>query len=331
MVSVKVKKPRSNRRCATFGRGRKRMAFRLKAGKPVNKGVKRIARREMDKALDLLGSKGGGDNSVHDARKAFKKVRSVLRLVRDEIGEKTFRRENRRFRDAARPLTEVRDAKALVEALDKLAERSAHEAKANFFAAVRKSLQADRRAIRRRVLKDDRAIPGVLSEVKAGRGRLRDWSIPHKGWSGLSGGLRETYKVGRRAFAAAQKDANPEALHEWRKQAKYLWHQLQLLAPMWPGVMEELAEEIHTLTDLLGDDHDLVVLRERLTTSPDEFGGPARLPRLFDVIDGRRRELADQALALGRRLYADRPKDFTGRLRDYWRAWRANPEVALQS
>jgi CHAD domain-containing protein len=285
----------------------------------------------MDEALDLLRSKGGGDESVHDARKAFKRVRSVLRLVRDEIGEKTYRRENRRFRDAARPLTEVRDAKALVEAMDKLAERSAHEAKSKFFAVVRKSLQADRGAIRRRVVEDERAIPAVISEVKVGRDRLRDWSIPHKGWSGLSGGLKETYKVGRRAFAAAEKVANPEALHEWRKQAKYLWHQLQLVEAMWPGVMEELAEEVHTLADLLGDDHDLVVLRGKLASSPDEFGGQARLEKLFDLIDRRRRELAAEAFALGQRLYADKPKDFTGRLRDYWRAWRANPDAALHA
>jgi CHAD domain-containing protein len=257
-------------------------------------------------------------------------VRSVLRLVRDEIGEKTYRRANRRFRDAARPLTEVRDAKALVEALDKLAERSAHEAKAKFFGGVRKSLQADRRAVRRRVLKDERAIPAVVSEVKVGRDGLRDWSIPHKGWSGLSGGLKETYRRGRWALATAEKDTSPEALHEWRKQAKYLWHQIQLLEPTWPGVMEELADEVHTLTDLLGDDHDLVVLRGKLASSPDEFGGQEDLQKLFDFIDRRRRELEEEAFALGRRLYADKPKDFTGRVGDYWKVWQANPEVALK-
>jgi hypothetical protein len=122
----------------------------------------------MDKALALLRSRGGGDESVHDARKAFKKVRSVLRLVRDEIGEKTYHAENRRFRNAARPLTEVRDAKALVEILDKLAERSTHEAKTKFFAAARKSFQAERREIRRRVLKDQNVIPAVIAQVKAG-------------------------------------------------------------------------------------------------------------------------------------------------------------------
>jgi hypothetical protein len=76
--------------------------------------------------------------------------------------------------------------------------------------------------------------------------------------------------------------------------------------------MEELAEEVQTLADLLGDDHDLVVLRGKLTCSSDEFGGQARLQRLCSIIDRRRHELKVQAFALGQRLYTDKPKDFTG-------------------
>jgi CHAD domain-containing protein len=305
------------------------MAFRLKAEKSVGRGVKRVVRHQLDKALGRLRSKGGGDEAVHDARKSFKKVRAVLRLVQDEIGEKAFRRENRRFRDAGRPLTEVRDAKALVEALDRLAEQSADEAETAPIANVRKALQADRRAVRRRVLRDEQAVPAVVSEVKEARDRLRDWSIPHQGWSALAGGIKETYKRGRRALAAAEKDPTPEHLHEWRKQAKYLWHQLQLLEPVWPGVMEELAQEVEALADLLGDDHDLVVLRDTLAAAPEKFGGKARLEKLLALIDRRRGVFAEEAFALGRRLYADRPREFTGRLREYWKAWRANPDVAL--
>jgi CHAD domain-containing protein len=307
------------------------MAFRLKAGKPTGKGVKRIVRRQLDKAHDLLQADGKGDEAVHDTRKVFKKVRAVLRLVRDEIGEKTYRRENRRFRDAARPLTEVRDAKALVEAWDKLAEHLTNGARTRSYAGVRKSLQADRRAVRQRVARDGRAFPALVSAVKAARCRLQDWSIPHKGWSCLAGGIKQTYKRGRRAFTAAGKELTAAALHEWRKQAKYLWHQLQLLEPMWPGVTGELAEEAGALADLLGDDHDLVVLRERLVSSPDRYGGRSRLQKFLPLIDHRRGELADEAFTLGRRIYADKPKEFTGRLRECWKAWRANPAIAVHA
>jgi CHAD domain-containing protein len=307
------------------------MAFRLKAEKSVGKGVKRVVRCQLDKALARLRSKGGGDEAVHDARKSFKKVRAVLRLVRDEIGGKCYRRENRRFRDAARPLTEVRDAKALVEAVDRLAEQSPDGADDALLADVRKAIQADRRAVRRRVLRDKQAIPAVVSEVKAARDRLPSWSMPHNGWSALAGGIKRTYKGGRQALAAAGDDPTPEALHEWRKQAKYLWHQLQLLEPVWPGVVGELAHEVEALAEMLGDDHDLVVLRARLTAAPEEFGSQHRLEAFLALIDRRRGELAEEAFALGRRLYADGPKEFTSRLREYWKAWRANPDAALHA
>ena len=42
--------------------------------------------------------------AVHEARKDTKKLRSVLRLVRESLGDSNYRRENNRFRDAARNL-----------------------------------------------------------------------------------------------------------------------------------------------------------------------------------------------------------------------------------
>jgi len=55
--------------------------------------------------------------SVSDARRRG----AVLRLLRDGLGQGMFRKENARIRDLARPLASVRDANALIQALDKLA------------------------------------------------------------------------------------------------------------------------------------------------------------------------------------------------------------------
>ena len=49
-------------------------------------------------------------------------MRAVLRLVRGQIGNKTYRAENRRFRDAARKLSDARDAGVLIGTLDSLLE-----------------------------------------------------------------------------------------------------------------------------------------------------------------------------------------------------------------
>src|SRR5260221_9375162 len=102
------------------------MAFQLKADESVAKGLRRIARDQIDKALEALEQSHGPTHEevIHDARKRFKKVRALLRLARPGLSKKFYDRENARFRDSGRPLSEVRDAKVLVEALDSVQKRS---------------------------------------------------------------------------------------------------------------------------------------------------------------------------------------------------------------
>jgi CHAD domain-containing protein len=301
------------------------MAFQLKADESVAKGIKRVFCREVDKALDGLNGvpRARRDEAVHDARKSFKKVRAVLRLVREGLGPKVYRRENTCFRDAGRPLTQVRDAHVLVETLDKLAAHFADHVPPRQFAAARRALQAHQRAVRRQVLDQDNALEKVSVAVHAARQRIVDWTIGPDDWSSVAGGLKRVYKNGRRALGVARSDPTVEKLHEWRKQVKYLWNQLLVLASLWPKLLDELANQAHELGDVLGDDHDLAVLRDMLTEDPDRFGDAATIETLLALTDRRRDELQKTALPLGRRLYSEKPQDFVDRLAAYWRAWRS--------
>ena len=116
-------------------------------------------------------------------------------------------------------------------------------------------------------------------------------------------------------------DATVENLHEWRKQVKYLRHQLELLAPTWPKVVGELAKEADGLGELLGEDHDLAVLGSTLASPPaadmlkqsvDEFGA---------LIERQRKKLQVEAISTGELLYRDSPKQLVHRLEAYWRRW----------
>jgi CHAD domain-containing protein len=306
------------------------MAFQLKSDESVRKGVKRLVRKQIDSALEGLQGGDDCDPIVHDARKRFKKVRALLRLVRDELGEKVYRQQNTGFRDAARPLTEVRDAKVLIEALDKLTAHFAGQVTSGAFAGVREALLAEKKAIRKRVLKEEEAFRTVSEAVEPVRARVRDWSIPHKGFSAIEDGLKEVYKTGCRAFAAAATDPSVENLHEWRKQAKYLWHQLQVLEPIWAPVMKDLGDQVHELTQLLGDDHDLVVLWQKVAVDPDSYGGDSTAETLLALIDRRRQELQQEAFSLGQRVYLDRTREFASRIKGYWKAWRSQGASATQ-
>src|SRR5262249_16024602 len=147
------------------------------------------------------------------------------RLVRPAIGERSYRKENKRFRDAARPLTQVRDAKILIETLDDLTEHFQEHIAGRSFGKVRKALQNHLRSVRRRVLDEQQAFNTVAAGVSEGGKRTRRWSsVPNK-WPALGDGLKMVFRRAADAFAEAQRDPTVENLHEWRKQAKYLRYQ----------------------------------------------------------------------------------------------------------
>jgi CHAD domain-containing protein len=141
------------------------------------------------------------------------------------------------------------------------------------------------------------------------------WPVQRQGFEAIEPGLRRIYRQGRRALGAAQADPSTENLHEWRKREKDLWYHLRLLHDTWPGPMGAAADEASTLADLLGDDHDLAVLLATARELGEADG-------LEWVVRQRRSKLQADAFELGRRLYAERPRAFSARLRVWWESAR---------
>jgi CHAD domain-containing protein len=290
----------------------------------VPEGIARIAYGRIDRALDELRGKTSSsrEEAVHEARKDMKKLRSLLRLVRDEIGDEIYRRENEAFREAARRLSGVRDADVMIETLDSLVERRDGEIPSRAAGGLRKALQEHREA-----LDDDRggrktARKEVIRALEEARERVEQWPLRTDGFEVLEPGLRRAYRRGQREYRAVLDDPSTENLHEWRKRVKDLWYHQTLLQCCWPELMDPLGDQAHELSDLLGLDHDVAVLREWAQAHPAAAGGTSGLEAFNAAAETRRAELQREAIALGGRLYAERPRAYAKRLASYWRAWR---------
>ena len=300
------------------------MPFRLKHDEPIEAGIQRLCREQVDRAIDEIEDDDlDRHDTVHQVRKRCKKLRGALRLVRGGLADgDTFSRENAWFRDSARTLSYVRDAEALIETYDALMERFEDEIDSQAFDSIRQVLEQRRKTIADEEMDIDldERLTRFLSRMCLARERIADWILKGDSFDeAIQPGLEKTYGRARKTFAKAMKDPSDEAFHEWRKRVKYHWYHCRLLRDIWPRVMRARRDEADRLADLLGNDHDLAVLRQTLGTEND-LGSLDGTAALLGLAAQRRKELRRKVRPLGRRLLAEKPKHLSRRLSTYWAA-----------
>ena len=302
---------------------------RLSKEKPGTRTVAKHLCKQIDDALQRLERKRVGDEDVHEARKHLKKARASLRLLRPGLKDADYRALNTKLRDAGRPLSAARDAKVLLDTLRMLTERYGEPARALHLEGLKHLLNERRDQLARDVLDTKgAALAHSRRLLREARTAIDRHGIARDDWDTIGAGLERVYARGRHAGAAARKTPQADTFHEWRKQVKYLRYQLELLEPLWPGMIGELADQAHKLADYLGDEHDLSVLRETVLANRAAFRDGATQSALLALIDRCRSELREKAMLLGARLYEEKPHAFVSRFGKYWRDWHAEKSAA---
>jgi CHAD domain-containing protein len=296
------------------------MSYQLERGETEAETIRRCGREQLDLAITKLSDEVKVDpiNAVHDARKALKKARSLLRLARGTLKASARRTLNAALRDAGRQLSDARDAEVMIEAVDDLSSRYTGQLPQPTFEAIKHHLEG-----RAATARGSLTVTGeVVEELKSLRAGVDEWPLRRDGWIVVGNGLERSYRRGRRAYRRAQRKPTSENLHAWRKRVKDLWYHVRLLEPLSPGALHGCAVEAHQLSDLLGEEHDLAVLRETLLV--DAVAVPADLDSVVALIEHRREQLQAEAMQVGARLYVEKPKAFRRRIKGYWKTWRAD-------
>lgn len=297
------------------------MSYRIKRKESVQDALRRIAHEQIDKARVELTDEGiDRHEGVHSARKRFKKVRGLLRLVRPQL--QAYPQENRWFRDVGRQLSHVRDAQAMVECFDALIEHNADAIDPRKLADARRWLVDRRQRVAHQQADLQQRAADVVAGLREARHRVERWELGDTGFDAVRGGVKKVYKRGRKALAHACDQPNDEAFHDWRKRVKYHWCHTRLLRNVWKEPMNARRRELKALSDQLGDDHDLALFIALLRDAGNSFSDGATRRVLLALADRRRGELLGAAIKLGRRVYAERGSAHARRIEAYWDAWR---------
>ncbi len=294
------------------------MEYTLQPDEHVSDGIKRIIDGKIERGIDHIDEGDDVHETVHEVRKRCKEIRAAVRLVRPVLP--TYKRENVHYRDAARRISDIRDAHAAIETFDDHL-RPAVEARG----ALDDSTLADIRATlvdRRETMTAEQDLERRLAQVRAdlveGRDRVPDLPIATEGYDAVAGGLRKSYKRARNCMGEAYEEPEFELFHEWRKRIKYHRYHTRLLRCVWVGPMKRRRAELKELSDIIGYENDLAEFE--MVMHDEELFAPANREILNKILTAKRSEFHRQGRPLGERLFAEAPDRLVNRLGAYWTA-----------
>jgi len=274
------------------------MSKKIDPHEPPLAGLNRLVNAQLDEMRAAAASQD--DNRAHRIHLACKRIRTYLRLMRDVLGDERYRYENTLFRNLGRPFGTFRDTEVASKTIGSLiagqSERISDLSVEALHGVARRLPMPDN---------DDLSEARIVAAVNAAHKRV---SEPMQGDLNLEKAARRFYRRHRRDYGIARKSHDTAALHEWRKQAKYLRYALEATGVLWSGA-DPVRRTIKKVGDILGDDHDLAALHDGLarTDEADSDAGKA--------IARQREALQKKALKRGKALTRARPRAFVAKLK----------------
>lgn len=297
--------------------------MRFRTGENIATAINRVTAEQFDIALGIATAVPDEQAlAVHSTRKAIKRIRSMLRLIRGVIPEKRYDPDNQMLKLIGTELGTIRDAWVMAETLSRLLPED--PATAEPTAPLIARLQTRYRAESRAILGNDAHMGSIIEQLQNIRNRSASWTvladgdtaIPHS-FDSIAPGLERVYKRGRRGMQNVVASPTNTLLHNWRKRAKYLRHQIEALNLLDPEGMSLREGRLEMLTDLLGDDHDLAVLTHRLDND-HSLTADIDIEHVEHAIAARRRQLQTQAIDLGSVIYAPTTGEFLEQIQSMW-------------
>jgi hypothetical protein len=295
------------------------MAFRLKLDEPIEKGFRRIGVEQIDRARRQLAARQEPAIEVHEARKCMKRIRALLRLGRIGLGETVYRTENAHFRSIANALSSARDDHVLLETVVKLIASDEGKA-ASALGRLKEAVLAQR------FLEPNGAADGRIdadAALERAVRRFRRLRIEPDSFETLEQGLVRNYRKAIKRRVAAYAENTDDAFHEWRKCVQTHQRHMTLLSRAWPPLFDAHVEATRELSQILGDDHDLAILHQRMSSLPADMLSADDIKEIESLIQARQESLRLAAKPRGDIVFAERPKAHGHRITAIWAAAKA--------
>ena len=280
-------------------------------------GILRLSDEMHEECAHFIMAQSRQHISVHEFRKNIKKIRSILRLVRDEIGRDKYREMNGYYREVANELAALRDDTSQVELLENMRRQVDN-------ARVRTVISRAVGQVKRKRKKEFASFYKkklhlkVRDEMFSLKEKVHELEFEGHPEFFLLMSLKRVHQRARSAMEITDYVRNDEMYHYLRKQVKYLMYLMMIINRTWPSYFKAYISELDKLSELLGNLHDLNLFNEHIHEEKLIVLRPAQKKDMLKHIYRRRSSLQKAIRRLGEKIFSESSEDFSMAIYNFW-------------
>ena len=296
--------------------------FELNHKETTPENINRLINRQLESILGHCETRQEDmHTSIHEIRKSCKRIRAILRLIRDEIGYSSYYRENVFYRDLGRKLSDIRSFNVLIETTRILQTDLSNTIPETEIEPLLEEFQLHRDKLLEMTLLDENLFGNISKQVQKAGKRIPDLVISHNDFRAFKGGLLRIYKQGKKYRDLARTQPSNHNLHDLRKRIKYLWYQMLILQPIFPAQLKAYAETLDKIGENLGNYHDFAELQTFLKDHADIIKDPVHTT-LRESCEFKKASILNRTWNAIDTIYRDEPVEIAGRFNQYWTAYK---------
>jgi len=260
-----------------------------KNGKPVS--LKSV----LEKDINRLNSVSGEDyfdidKSIHKIRKSLKSISAILLLFEVQFDRIEYLNRKSLIKSLSKQFGAVREPYVLLQTLSKIEEKLKCFNGSNLY-ELRYNLDLQYNSLVNDLIKRFGAIQDEKGAIIKLAGELNKLDVDFK-HKLLRERLLISFQKSRRLFLKLNLSSSSHEYHKFRKWCKIFYHQMIVLNRIRQQKMSKKRKKLFKLTEYLGNEHDLQLLYQYLSTHYPELSKLSEAIFMFKIKRLRKKALA---------------------------------------
>ncbi|MCU4173706.1 CHAD domain-containing protein [Carboxylicivirga sp. N1Y90] len=291
--------------------------FAIDNQEELRDGISRVLNEQYSHIEEQIKITDNIDISVHEIRKTLKRVRGVLRLIRYDIGEELYHIENVKCRELARLLSKIRDLHVIISYLAECFEAEEIKVNEGSFIKFIDHLNTQKELALQKIV-DNNVFQHISDKASDSKKAIENYPLNNLGPHTIQEGVTKVYQQCLGKMEESQLNLDDHSTHQLRKKVKYLLNQMLLMQEVWPDYFVHYSSSLKTVSDLLGDDHNLAETVAIIQECPDTILIQEEKDKMIKSINNEKSQIHDDVWPLLGKIFTEEPEAFVKRIKSYW-------------